>query len=371
MFNPPAPKGGVLNNEQFAKVPFPRVAEALAEAQGDLGVKLLFGVDSTFNFSNPTQPLFYDILGNPVHGSGHVTFTGIGVLFEGEARHGFTAGDCRIVSGGASCPGGSVCILKLSNSTQGSVADCNNNAMPYQNNFQNRICCTPKEIFNDGIDNTGDGLIDCASPDCHQSPVNPTPMECTPDTSGGLPGNQQNTSECVRGSYKDALGNDITDYYEHCIGPHPDPFDETGWSDLSNWPSNFPGAFQYPVVNASYYCSYGIDDDGSQTGGRGFCCPPDTRAEYDDVLGWECIDFAECGVGGSYPCKEDYRSGFDVWLSEYYSNDANNWCVSRLPNYFNPLTYTFDRSMGCCFVYMYGKAGFYYHTNNVKIFGYE
>jgi len=68
---PHPPKGGVLNNEQFAKVPFPRVAiafrerhsysalrrrqayggrwEALAEAQGDLGVILLFGVDSSVN----------------------------------------------------------------------------------------------------------------------------------------------------------------------------------------------------------------------------------------------------------------------------------------------------------------------------------
>ncbi len=325
-------------------------------------------VSPTFVFSDPNEVVAV-VNGLNVYGGGHVSFSDnkAVVNFTTPAYHGFAEGKCRVATGGSSCTAQEVCVLKVSNPDQGTVADCNDANLPYENTFQNRICCTPTEYCRDGIDNTGDGLIDCASPECHQSPVNPEPLRCDPDPSY-VPGNQQTTLECVIGHD----GDDNTIYNESCEGPDPDPFVESGWNDINNWPSNFPEKFDYPDVTAPYYCSYGIDDDGSHTEGQGFCCPPDTRAEYEEGMGWICIDFEECGVSPILDCDADHRTNFQGWLDlPFDGEDKEDFCVSHLPNYFSRITDTYDRSMGCCFVYMYGQAGFYYAEDNVKIFGYE
>lgn len=186
-------------------------------------------------------------------------------------------------------------------------------------------------------------------------------------------GNFQQTSGCAL-DY-DPLTDD-TIYDPRCIGVADSTLESAWltWATINPWPVGFPDNYDFPIVNQSYYCSYGVEDDGSQTEGMGFCCPPDTRAEYDDAEEvWRCADFEECGVDGTLECKEDYRNDNWVpWIDEAFDGDDQlDWCVSYLPNYFSPLTDTFDRSMGCCFVAMYGKFGFYHNVSNVKIFGYE
>ena len=180
------------------------------------------------------------------------------MLFNGEAKLGFTDA-CSVK---ANCAADEVCVARISNQDQGHIADCNDNTMPMPNAFANRICCpTPKEYCRDGIDNNGNGLIDCADPECHPSANNlGVPQECTPDLLTP-PGNNQTTLDCVS---LDALGNVV--YSPHCLyGVNP------------------------------FYCSYGEADDPSVP--PGYCCAAGTRAVQDaDTLEWECRVPTQCGV---------------------------------------------------------------------------
>jgi hypothetical protein len=291
---------------------------------------------ATFNFSNPSQFLFTHN-GVDVYGSGHVTFTGNGVLFEGEAKHGFTEGKCKVVSGGASCASGDVCVLKVSNQDQGTVADCRDAVdLPYQNDFRNRICCTPTEYCRDGIDNTGDNLIDCASPDCHASSVNPSPQRCDPNPS---PGNDQTTEDCVVGHTINPSTGVITPQFSpHCMGPDP----------------TFPGA------EMPYYCNYGFDDNSSIL--PGFCCP---QGQWYDSAEDECTDFQICGIESAHYCEHSFPIDESSWFSRLY-NGGDKWCHSHLPS-FRPT----GKSEACCPVMTHGTFGYYILDKNVKIFGYE
>ncbi|MFP4568353.1 MAG: hypothetical protein ACLFN8_05405, partial [Candidatus Woesearchaeota archaeon] len=227
----------------------------------------------TFNFSNPNAIVYTHSIFGPVYGSGRVTHSGVGVLFEGEAYHGFGEGKCRLVPSSDSCGSSEVCVLKLSNPNQGSVADCRDGInRPYQNLFQYKICCTPTEICNDGIDNTGDGLVDCASPDCHPSISNfDVPQRCDPH--GSLPLNNQTSSDCAS---VDGDGNLV--YAPHCRNG-----------------------------GDSFYCSYGRNDANTE----GFCCPAGKFALEDPVNpgSWECLEPTQCGVLPTQNCVFDYRLG--------------------------------------------------------------
>jgi hypothetical protein len=174
-------------------------------------------------------------------------------LFTGEAKHGFTEGACKIVENGQPCNSSDVCVLKISNPNQGTVADCRDDVdLPYKNMFQNRICCTPTEYCRDGIDNTGDGLVDCASPDCHaNTEVGTVPQRC--DAPLGV-GNNQNTSECVDEENSEP-GNVV--FRAHCLGPRED---DVGFT-INSWPTGFHTSYDYPDVSWSYYCNYGETDN--------------------------------------------------------------------------------------------------------------
>jgi len=87
-----------------------------------------------------------------------------------------------------------------------------------------------------------------------------------------------------------------------------------------------------------------------------------------------CEPFSECGVGADFECIHDHRVNFAPdWISYTYYGVQEEWCVSEVGGYFNPINESieFTSSMGCCFVRMYGKVGFYHNAENVKIFGYE
>ena len=262
----------------------------------------------TIYFSDPNAFVLPGMLG-----SGHVSLTNASVSFGATESLGFEVGQCRTVSGGDPCNASEVCVFKISDPEQGHIADCNVDNTPMPNLYQHRLCCTPTEYCRDGRDNTGDGLIDCASPECHQSPINFEPQQCNPEPEYLLAdyGNWQNTSGCVIGNT--GMGGGFTTIYNSsCIGPRNNIAFESGWGLGLPWPQGFPDQYDFPDVNASYYCSYGINDDGSQTGGEGFCCPTGTRAQYDEDLDmWECRDFEECGMDASRDCDDNYR--FDNW----------------------------------------------------------
>ena len=272
----------------------------------------------TIYFSDPNAFVLPGMLG-----SGHVSLTNNTVSFGATESLGFEVGQCRTVSGGDPCNASEVCVFKISDPEQGHIADCNVDNTPMPNLYQHRLCCTPTEYCRDGRDNTGDGLIDCASPECHPSPINFEPQQCNPapeDIDAGHV-NWQNTSGCVIGNT--GFPEYRTIYNSSCIGTN---VSDIGFT-LDDWPQGFDTDYEFPVLNASYYCSYGINDDGSNTTNQGFCCPTGTRAEFDSFNGvWECKDFSECGMGSDDDCKNaDYRFGnWEPWLSSFYDDDEND-----------------------------------------------
>ena len=235
-----------------------------------------------------------------------------------------------------SCAADQACVFKVS--TQGHVASCNTSNIPMVNAFPNRLCLSPLEICDDNVDNTGNDLIDCADPGCHITSSNWfDPPECT--------NNNQTTADCIEGI--DGDGNPI--YSDHCM--HVDPL--TG--EL-----------------IPYYCSYGDGDDGSMTGGRGFCCPAGERAVQDAFTGvWECREFTQCGVLPFHDCKVDFADSPLSWIESAYSPlNTDDWCVSQIPYLYHPES-SVDMSTGCCYIQKYGGVGYYWDSQNVKIFGYE
>ncbi|MCC7575094.1 hypothetical protein KO361_05890 [Candidatus Woesearchaeota archaeon] len=305
----------------------------------------------TFYFSDPLEFLFEEE-GVLVNGSGHVSFYNETVSFNGEAFHGFT-GSCRVVGSGNSCASHEVCVLKISNPDQGSVADCNDEFLPYFNSFQNRICCAPTEYCRDGIDNTGDGLVDCQSPECHANVLIGTrPQRCDPHL---VPGNAQRTLDCVDVENSEP-GNVV--FFDHCLGP--DSLYDMDVGFFSNpWPVGFPDTYNYPDVSLAYYCNYGeIDNPDDEPVGR--CCP---YGQWYDQSRDNCVDFIPCDT---LYCPYNFMNQFEPWLASLY--DDNPWCHSHLPLF---TTRTVTRSDACCPVVTHGTFGYYILDDNVKIFGAE
>ncbi len=327
--------------------------------------------EPSFYFSDPSN--IYSVGGETFRGSGHVSFNNDSGI-SGQALIGFAGDTCRVTDANEPCAVNEICVLKASSNTANAhVASCSQPDYPHINDYQHKICCTPTEYCRDGEDNTGDGLIDCQSPECHPSPINMEPQRCDPAPEyleAGF-GNFQSTSECVTG-YN--VSDDSTFYNESCLGVSAEDDGWTGY-DVDIWPFGFPGNFQYPDLKSPYHCSYGFRDDGSATNNTGFCCPPDTRAVVDIYTGVaSCDPFSECGVGADDDCIYDHRINFAPdWISYIYEGFEDEWCVSEVGNYYNPINFSIEHtsSMGCCFVAMYGKFGFYHNDKNVKIFGYE
>ena len=245
---------------------------------------------------------------------------------------GFTE-PCRIVHESAGC-GGDTCIFSMASNVQGHVSDCNlGSNRPFPNSYDYKLCCTPKEYCRDGVDNTGDGLIDCASPDCHASLLNfDVPQQCDPD---GVPGNNQTTPDCIS---LDALGNVVRN--PDCA--YTDSFGDSYY----------------------YYCSYGEADDPSVL--PGFCCPEGRY--YDDSTG-TCEQFTKCGIATDDRCTFNFLINRPQWFSKLYVGDVADWCYSSIPFLTNigaggPL-----RSEACCPIIHMSTYGFYVVDDNVKIFG--
>lgn len=280
------------------------------------------GGDILFSFSNPEQTL-----NDGQKGTGHISVQNIPTHtdFTGGVSLGISSDTC--VFQNETCATNQFCVFKTP-PNQGHIADCNTDS-PMIHAFQWNLCCasTVDEICNDGIDNSGNGLIDCADPACQQMD-NVPPQECT--------GNNQRTEDCVIG-----------------INGNNPVYDPACLDDLGN----------------AFYCSYGDYEENDQ----GFCCPAGFRARFFPAQGWQCREFTQCGDISPNPLREcdfDFRNNKQNWLNSLFQGDLSDWCVSRMPNYYNPVDFT-QTSMGCCFVSAYGGVGFYYKADNVKVFGVE
>lgn len=73
-----------------------------------------------------------------------------------------------------------VCAFRMSSEDNAHIADCTNMTQPHINEYDGRLCCEVQEICTDGIDNDGDGLVDCADPECNGATSGPRPQAGSP-----------------------------------------------------------------------------------------------------------------------------------------------------------------------------------------------
>lgn len=263
----------------------------------------------------------------------------------------FLKSDCNLSNG-------EICLFKVCDSVldcrlNGSnlysvdnshIADCNVANHPFNNSFSKQVCCRFDEICGDGLDNDGDGFIDCADNDCNDWPdTNPTnPPFCT--------GSPYNSSGCVVNyTTNPVTGAPIVTYNSSCYGQEPN-------SNL--W---------------YFYCGYQKVAPASNN--PGLCCRTGTYPVYNPVTGWRCQASELCGVTDvDDECDFDFDVENSAWRNSVYEGpEDDKWCQSKFPNYFTPDTipYAPRRSTGCCLVNMDGTVDYFTAENNVKIFGYN
>jgi|GEM_PF-3035071 len=279
-------------------------------------------------------------------GQGAVSVNSSVTNFAGSIKLGFQ-NSCYLKQTACDNSASEVCVFKVSNSSDSvpskwksvadssHIADCTTPNTPNANSYPNYVCCKLSEICDNGIDDDGDGAIDCADIDCNHAD-NPTisPEFCT--------GSIYNSSTCayvVR--YPNGVPPPTIVYNINCTG-------------------------QVPYNNNHYYCSYGRFNQYS----TGLCCPQGKYASYDTGTGlWSCQIAAKCGIDNTFPCNYDFDSNNAQWLaSQYNGNDF--WCQSKMPYLYSPqITPTMDTA--CCFIAQNGAVGYYTDAGNVKILGYQ
>jgi hypothetical protein len=286
-----------------------------------------------------TASFRYAAYDSSINGSGHVSINSTATSFTGQMMLGFPRA-CTLKN---SCDAMSneICIFKVCTASpscrldasqiyrvdNSPIADCNTLNTPFDNSYTTKLCCKTGEICSDGIDNDGDGYIDCADSDCHQTATNPTPALCI--------NSPYNATTCVNLTRNVNLGTYEVTYNSLCNA-----------SD-----------------NQIYYCSY-------SDSGTGVCCGSGTVATQDAFGNWKCIDSTPCMdpvLIANYPCKFDFDDSRNNWLLNPYNGDGTNWCVSRMP-----ALYTEEgtkRSTGCCLIVKSGEVDYYTDDDNVKIFG--
>jgi hypothetical protein len=279
------------------------------------GVDIATGVYS-FNYSN----------------SGHVSFKSALTAFPNGMRLGFND-TCYLTNSACDNAIGGMCIFRVTNSGP-NVADNSHIAECRSTDLSMNLCCRRTEVCGNGIDDDDDGYIDCADEDCKQSAVS-KPEQCT--------GSLYTSDVCVQLTRNVAAGTNVTTYNASCLGQVP-----TGDASLPNY----------------FYCSY-----SDITPGTGICCQSGTKADYNIVTGWSCIDSARCGLSPTPPCDFDFDDSTNSWLTNPYNGNINDWCVSRLPNLFTQDPPISERSTGCCLIVKDGQVDYYTDNGNVKIFG--
>lgn len=157
--------------------------------------------------------------------------------FPNDAKLGRSVIDCEYEAGGTpgQCSENSdICAFTMSGDQNAHIADCDQNELPPSTSYKGTLCCTVQEICTDGKDNDGDGLVDCADPECNGADANTTlepftddgPQVCHPNTCPatlheGLEGFWQfeNTTQDASGNENDGSLNGAT-YTNHIDGKH-------------------------------------------------------------------------------------------------------------------------------------------------------
>ncbi|MCS4039327.1 LamG domain-containing protein [Salinibacter ruber] len=104
--------------------------------------------------------------------------------------------DCNYETGGT--PGqcgadGDICAFTMSGDQNAHIADCDQDKLPPSTSYKGTLCCSVKELCYDGKDNDGDGLVDCADPECNGAGIGSPLDPFGPDNSPGI---CHNASSC-------------------------------------------------------------------------------------------------------------------------------------------------------------------------------
>ena len=175
--------------------------------------------------------------------------------------------------------------------------------------------CGDPEICSNGVDDDGDGLVDCMDPACQVAPCDD--FSCASVTPRGVSMAEVSRFNC--------LGTDVF------------------------LPSDDLGGFSFDYdgdgVGVEYYC--GSPESHEDVG---VCCPETYKPVYramDDE--WSCQDTAVCLVPyGS--CDYSYSAGnFTDWMNDPYCLD------SSAPS-------------ACCSVVQFGDEDYYSDSDNVKVY---
>lgn len=248
----------------------------------------------------------------------------------------------------------------VKNAHMGSSTDPNR---PQPHTYNTSLCCKTYELCWDGVDNDGDGKIDCADTDCWGGDAT------DPMIGVGIYGAEP----------------------QMCTGS---PFDTAGCvvnrSTLNNSCQGDDGNY--------YYCSYGYWDtfnisapDGSMADPAsqvGVCCP---KGEYSFWNGgsWECRAKDECFEPPLGNCKFTFQVDPDPLLAGYFdraawlgdtedgkgplfNNDVCNYDNfiedPNMPPELRPIWS--GKSTGCCLIKKHGQTDYYFDPSNIEIFGY-
>jgi hypothetical protein len=238
---------------------------------------------------------------------------------------------CNVQSTACNNAVGEMCIFRVN--TTGGVASNSHIAECASGDLDSYLCCRITEDCSNGIDDDGDGFIDCADEECHKTATDPIPKECSPSPF--------NSSTCV--------------------------------SLMKTWPPQQDQPPTYVIVNNSacigsdnqvYHCAPTKDASPSR------CCAYGSYPIHTP-FGWDCIGSDPCGLMNPYPCREnfDIRNDRYAWFNQPFIDYTLNWCHSRMPpGYYNPDS-SINRSTACCFMVKDAKVDFFTDPNNVKIYG--
>jgi hypothetical protein len=244
---------------------------------------------------------------------------------------------CNVQSTACNNAVGEMCIFRVN--TTGGVASNSHIAECTSGDLDSNLCCRIAEDCSNGIDDDGDGFIDCADEECHDDlKVLASPPSCT--------GSTMTSDFCVSVQRNHLTGTYVPTYNPLCAGQAP----PTGDPTLPNF----------------YYCST------MPTGpmiGQSICCQSGMKAEYDAALGWRCTDSEVCGLDVSEECKKDFDTEFNPWIEQPYNGNIDNWCYSKIPNLFTNYAPFSMRSTACCLMVKDGFIDYHTDDNNIKVYG--
>lgn len=195
------------------------------------------------------------------------------------------------------------------------------------------------EACNDGIDNDGDSLIDCADDDCHNFnlPSNPDAPYYN-SAIHSCEASPQDSDYCNIGS----------------INPPIPPSPTAGECEFSD--------------GTPYYCSYGEDPVDPVGNNAYVCCQAGEVATFVEG-GFGIPDHWECAP--SQPCYNFPGAICDYEYSDYYSNSElfYNWSTDTgclTPGNLAAIPAP-EPSLACCLVADYGGYDYYSNSGNVRV----